>query len=70
MSFTGRALTSALKRNVMERILKAWEKSPELRLGQLIESSMDSNRVSLFYEEDLTLTEKIEAFAEKDGKPR
>lgn len=47
----GRALTPSQKREVVERILSAWERVPDLRLGQLIEQAVRA-RGDLFYVED------------------
>ena len=74
MSGTGRADTEALKRNVMERLLNAWQRVPELRLGQLIVNATLKRTVTtndIFYTEDLLLVEQVEAFveAEVEGKP-
>lgn len=37
----GRALTPAQKRELVERLLVAWQRAPYLRLGQLINLGVD-----------------------------
>jgi hypothetical protein len=38
---SGRALTPAQKRALIERLLVAWQHAPYLRLGQLLELGID-----------------------------
>lgn len=52
-----RATSSELKREVIERLLKAWEKAPQLRLGQLITNCFDED---FFYLEDFPFVATIE----------
>lgn len=52
----GRANTTAKKVTVIAVLLRAWLKSPDLRLGQLISNMLQSN-VDLFYVEDEVLAE-------------
>lgn len=59
----GRALTPEQKRAIIERVLAAWEASPQLRLGQLIVNTLGRNPahpVSLFFVEDEALAELME----------
>jgi hypothetical protein len=72
----GRAISSSEKRAVMNRLLKVWEKVPELRLGQLIEnvipynsSISDSKKMDdIFNIEDRILADAAEEFLKKRGK--
>ncbi len=62
---THRAVTPAQKRAIVERILTVWEKTPELRLGQLIVNVMNGlddehTTRKLFYVEDEALAERLE----------
>lgn len=62
---TGRADTPMKKREILERILAEWERSPQQRLGQLIvNSTRDFNeenyRCRLFYLEDTELANRLE----------
>lgn len=50
----GRALTPEQKREMVEQILRAWERVPDLRLGQLIDQAV-RGRGDLFYVEDHVL---------------
>jgi hypothetical protein len=63
----GRALTEERKRAVAERILAAWMRVPELRLGQFISNARAWNGSfpsgGLFYTEDEELAILCEAFA-------
>lgn len=54
----GRAVTREQKQAVMDRLLDAWLRVPELRLGQLIATSRASTEI--FYTEDTALLEAIE----------
>lgn len=59
---------------VSQRIMRAWLKIPELRLGQLIANAIDPDgkledgeaENVLFFAEDESLVEKIEAFAREN----
>ena len=62
---TGRALTPAEKRAVIERIHAAWIAVPHQRLGQLIANACGGDA---FYTENTTLAELCEAFAKE--RPR
>lgn len=63
MAPKGRATTPARKAEAVQSILAAWEKRPEMRLGQLIENyaclGMGSRRGGLFYLEDDELVKRI-----------
>jgi hypothetical protein len=59
---TGRAETDEQKKHVMDRLLDAWKKIPELRLGQLINNAI-GNEQNLFYYEDFDLVREAEQFA-------
>lgn len=58
----GRAVTDANKRDVIEKILTAWKRAPELRLGQLMVNAMSN--MDIFMLEDGALAERIEAFVD------
>jgi hypothetical protein len=69
LKLPGRALTPEQKRAIIERVLVAWEASPQLRLGQLISNSIAietghaeaADRVMhLYYVEDEALAELLE----------
>lgn len=57
-----RAKTPEEKREVVERIYRAWLKAPELRLGQLIFVALDSKAYRLSYSEDFKIANNIESF--------
>jgi hypothetical protein len=63
----GRAQTPQQKREVMEKLLAAWLKAPELRLGQLVDNAMYlcAGSRTLFYVEDTFLVEIVEDFTNK-----
>ncbi len=63
----GRALTPALKRELVERLLVAWQKTPHQRLGQLIANTLGADGDRLFHAEDDVLIELVEGFAERVG---
>ena len=68
-AMNGRAETPEQKRAVVERILAAWEKSPTLRLGQLIENAryrVPGPKPDLFNIEDEALVIAVEV--ERDAK--
>jgi len=62
-----RAYTNEQKQEVMERLLVQWKRIPELRLGQLIVNVVQVSH-NLFNEEDFTLCEQVEAFADRVSK--
>lgn len=45
---------------ILDKLRKAWEKSPDIRLGQLISNAIDRTSYPLFYIEDEYLLEEIE----------
>ena len=56
-----RALTPDQKREVVERLLRAWLKAPTERLGQLIVNALPHKlQGDPFYVEDFDLVEAIE----------
>jgi hypothetical protein len=64
-----RSLTPEQKRAIVERVLVAWEKSPQLRLGQMIYSvsyaaltNADNAGRDLFFIEDTDLAELLETW--------
>jgi hypothetical protein len=63
---------TANKKNITNRLLAAWEKAPHLRLGQLIENSLDEEykdsklKVSLFYTNDDKLVELVERYVKNN----
>ena len=60
-----RALTRKQKAEIMSRLLAAWLKQPEMRLGQLMENArkMLPAAPELFQWEDFDVARKVEAFA-------
>lgn len=62
-----RAVTPEQKREVIERLLAAWMRAPDLRLGQLISNSVyepvSGRMVDLFTIEDVVFVESVERFA-------
>lgn len=69
----GRATTPDQKRAVLDRVYKVWLKNPELRLGQLMITALNpiGSCPAIFYTEDETVADKIEAFeAKKSDKKR
>lgn len=66
---TGRAMTPTQKREVLERVLLAWERVPEQRLGQLITNAFgapqNDGAANLFYVEDVALAEGLERYVPK-----
>jgi hypothetical protein len=63
----GRAITYAEKLHVLARVADAWERVPQLRLGQLIDCVIydvdAAGGPDLFNIEDKDLVESIEEFA-------
>lgn len=57
-----RANTKEQKKEILDRLLNAWEMSPELRLGQLLENGKDQRHDDLFYVEDYNLITDVEKF--------
>ena len=55
------------QREVMERILKAWQHFPELRLGQFL-SNLTWVSGDIFYTENDYLAELAEKYAEERSK--
>lgn len=59
----GRAITPEAKRDVSERILKAWLAMPDMRFGQFIENVVRfCAEAGAFYVEDAELARACEAF--------
>ena len=44
---------------ILDDLKKAWELTPDLRLGQLLLNAVDHNETALFYIEDQELINKI-----------
>ena len=66
--FPRRAITPEQKRLVMERVLAAWNESPQLRLGQLIDGVIHWCKKpgpDLYYIEDTDLAELLENWRTK-----
>lgn len=65
----GRALTPHQKRAVLDRVLLAWERVPEQRLGQLLTNTFgapqNDGAANLFYVEDEALAEGLERYVAK-----
>ena len=59
---TRRAETPDQKREIVMRLLVAWQSCPQLRLGQLIENAMSPGG-NIFYVEDEQLAEQVEVYA-------
>lgn len=59
-----RALDYVAKREIVSRLLDAWERMPELRLGQLIVNSLDESDdlANLYYKEDFDLIDQVDTF--------
>lgn len=64
----GRAFTDSTKRAVIERIYAAWCRTPDLRLGQLIENASYGLRPNQFNVEDERLARDLEAFVKRHAK--
>ena len=47
---------------VLDEVKKTWEKSPDLRLGQLIDAIVSRSPHPLFYIEDEELIKRIKRF--------
>ena len=59
----GRALTLEDKRLVVARLLFAWERAPQQRLGQLLDNALLAcSKADLFNVEDEDLALAVEAF--------
>jgi uncharacterized protein YihD (DUF1040 family) len=56
-----RAVTGADKKKVIEKVLEAWLKVPDLRLCQLLQLS--ANKEDIFYIEDLEIAKIVTDFA-------
>lgn len=68
---SGRAQTSEQKRAVIERLLAAWERVPEQRLGQLIGNAMYHetwSHQSIHMLEDFRLVNAIDKFVAASDK--
>ena len=63
----GRAKTDQEKREIIERLYRAWCASPHLRLGQLISNALVSvptpTAPDLFYREDDVLARDVDQYA-------
>ena len=64
---TGRAVTPEAKRAIVDRILAAWLRMPDLRFGQLVTAAADRAEHDPFYIRDEALCEAVEALA--NGAP-
>lgn len=64
MDIPGRAYTPEQKRQVLDRIYRAWLGAPTQRLGQLILNARRPEQpcAEVFYREDEDLVRDIEAF--------
>lgn len=63
-----RANTDEEKRVVIEQLLTAWKRVPELRLGQLLECAMYYTNHSQFYIEDFLLVNAVHEFVENQER--
>lgn len=59
MSLSDRALTPEQKKEITDRLLAAWLRVPELRLGQMIAVATDAHP-DIFFVEDYFLIQEIE----------
>ena len=59
MSPKKRAVTPEIKKAITDRLLAAWLKQPELRLGQLLHCAIEADT---FYIEDYEIIKQIESF--------
>mgnify|MGYP006319314983 CR=1 FL=1 len=66
---SGRAETPEQKRAVIERILAAWLRMPDLRFGQLVSAAADRAEHDAFFIRDEALCEAVEALANRDPLP-
>ena len=66
---TGRAITPEQKRAIVERLLAAWLRAPELRFGQMLTAAADRAERDTFYIEDEALCEAVEALAPREPTP-
>ncbi len=68
---TGRASTLEAKREILARLLVAWERVPDQRLGQLLINAMNkealAGAVGMFGVEDAPLLAMIERFVAPAG---
>jgi hypothetical protein len=64
---TGRAVTPEQQRAVVDRLLAAWLRMPDLRFGQLVSAAADRAEHDAFYIRDEALCEAVEALA--NGAP-
>lgn len=64
---TGRAISDEQKKHLMDRLLDAWKKAPELRLGQLLYcvTGCSHRDGSLFGIEDLDLVRSTEQWVKE-----
>ncbi|HSN20420.1 MAG TPA: hypothetical protein VLS49_07070 [Usitatibacter sp.] len=71
MAIPGRAETAAARRAIVARILAAWERAPELRLGQLLVNVVASRSASHngdpYFIEDADLAAACEAWVAERG---
>jgi hypothetical protein len=62
----GRAETDSQKKEILDKLLEAWKKSPLQRLGQLIDNALYADRKelkkNLFYIEDQDFIELVDKF--------
>ena len=61
--------TSEQQRAVVDRILAAWLRKPDLRFGQLVTAAADRAEHDPFYVRDEALCEAVEALANRDPLP-
>jgi hypothetical protein len=58
-----RANTDAEKKEIIDRVYRAWLASPQLRLGQLLECAKPNRLDDLFNIEDYDLVVEVEKFS-------
>jgi|AntRauMFilla1563_2_1112583.scaffolds.fasta_scaffold05793_3 hypothetical protein len=68
MQIENRAFTPEEKKVILDDLLEAWLKVPELRLGQLLECAKPKGLDDIFYIEDKTLIKNIQKFIKDNGK--
>jgi len=66
----GRAYTEEQKRAVLDRLLAAWLRAGDMRLGQMLaNANADFSGCDIFYIEDEGLAAKVESFVIRMQKP-
>lgn len=61
--------TPEQQRAIVDRILAAWLRMPDLRFGQLVSAAADRAEHDAFFIRDEALCEAVEALANRDPLP-